>query len=280
MHHHGDRNRSCDLRTTPQTEIILAKKQHIVFIGAGNVATQLGIALKKAGHKIIQVYSPGGSSAGKLARLLGATGCSDLRQISRDGTLYIIAVNDDAIKEITKAIRLSGKTVVHTSGTVKMDVLKPVSALYGVIYPLQTLSKDKKIDPRKIPLCIEACNNETLEFISGIAGGISKNVARINSDQRRTLHLAAVFACNFSNHMYRIAELILNSEKIPFELLRPLILETAEKVQHHSPANMQTGPAVRGDLKTIKTHLKLLKGDKHLRSVYKLLTESIAHTDK
>jgi predicted short-subunit dehydrogenase-like oxidoreductase (DUF2520 family) len=258
----------------------MPKKEHIVLIGAGNVATHMGMALKKAGHKIAQVYSPGGQSARGLAKKLTTESISDIRKLKKDASLYIIAVNDDAITEVAEQLELKNKVVVHTSGSVKMNALKAASENYGVLYPLQTFSKNKTIQFKAVPLCIEASNEATASSLLSLANSISQNVREVNSEQRRAIHLAAVFACNFSNHLYHIAEVILSSEQMSFDLLKPLILETAQKVQTSHPAKVQTGPAVRGDQKTIKTHLKLLKGDKKLRTLYKLMTESISETDK
>ncbi|MFL5762836.1 MAG: Rossmann-like and DUF2520 domain-containing protein [Bacteroidia bacterium] len=258
----------------------MAKKENIVLVGAGNLATHLGIALKRSGHQIIQVYSPGGKTARLLAKTLGAESTGEIKKIRKDATLYIIAVKDDAIETVSGELHLKDQVVVHTSGSVKMNVLKKSSKNIGVLYPLQTFSKSQKTDFKNVPLCLESNSEAAAGLLAKVAGSISGHIQAVSSEQRRALHLSAVFACNFSNHMYRIAELILSSEKMSFDLLKPLIMETAEKVQNASPSVMQTGPAARGDLKTIKAHLKLLKHDKKLRSIYQLLSASIIETDK
>lgn len=247
----------------------------VVLLGAGNVATQLGKALQQNGYLISQVYSPTKKSAGALAKKLKSTPVSDIKKIDLSAFVYIIAVKDDAIATLAKQMKLKDQLVVHTSGTVEMAVLKGCSANYGVFYPLQTFSKDKPIDFRNVPVCIEASNKTTAASLECIAKSISKNVKKINSEQRKILHLAAVFACNFSNHLYTIAASILNDHHLPFELLKPLILETADKIRTNDPAKVQTGPAIRNDVKTMNAHLKLLSKDKKLKTIYKLMSDHI-----
>ncbi|MBA3972009.1 MAG: DUF2520 domain-containing protein, partial [Bacteroidetes bacterium] len=192
----------------------------------------------------------------------------------------IIAVKDDVIASVAKQLNLKDKIVVHTSGTVDMAVLKKVTKNYGVLYPLQTLSKDIEIDFKTVPVCIEASNKATSESLQYFAKSISRNVQRINSEQRKKIHLAAVFACNFSNHMYSIADDLLGNDKLSLELLKPLIEETANKIKLGRPHKMQTGPAIRGDKQTINAHLKLLSKDKRNQKIYKLLSESIVTASK
>jgi predicted short-subunit dehydrogenase-like oxidoreductase (DUF2520 family) len=247
----------------------------IILIGAGNVATQLGIALSDAGYNISQVYSHTKKSAAALSRQLNAEAINDLKKMDKNATIYIIAVKDDAIAAVAKELRVKDKIVVHTSGSVPMNVLKSVSENYGVFYPLQTFTKDKKTDFRSVPICIEGCNRATSTTLQYFAKSISSNVQLINSDQRRVIHLAAVFACNFSNHMYAIAEEILKKNKLSLDLLQPLIEETAMKIRKNSPAEAQTGPAVRGDKKTMDGHLKLLGNDKKRKELYQLISRDI-----
>lgn len=252
----------------------------IVLIGAGNVASQLGTTLHKEGYFISQVYSRTKKQAEPLAKKLNAKAITDLKNIELTASIYIIAVNDDAIESVAKQLKLKDKIVVHTSGSVAMDVLKGASKNYGVFYPLQTFSKEVTPDFKAIPVCIEANNKATSDTLQYFAKSISRNVKKVNSDQRRLIHLAAVFACNFSNHMYAIADSLLTKNKLSFDLLKPLIAETANKIQQGKPSKMQTGPAVRGDKKTIDGHLKLLAGDKKLKDIFKLLNKSIVSLSK
>ncbi|MCE9539162.1 MAG: DUF2520 domain-containing protein, partial [Bacteroidetes bacterium] len=201
-------------------------------------------------------------------------------KIDTTADIYIIAVNDDAIIEVTKLLRLKNKIVVHTSGSVEMNILKPISKNIGVFYPLQTFSKNKTVDFNVIPVCLEANNKDTFKVLQTLAKSISSNVQKINSEQRKTIHLAAVFACNFSNHLYTIASSILASANISFDVLSPLIEETARKVKNTPPIEAQTGPAVRNDIKTINNHLKMLSDNKEYRQLYKLISKNISDLNK
>jgi predicted short-subunit dehydrogenase-like oxidoreductase (DUF2520 family) len=252
----------------------------IVIIGAGNVATQLGLALKKSKHIIVQVYSKHLSSASTLSKKLNSKSTNTLDAIDTSADIYIIAVKDDAIAEVASLLRLKNKMVVHTSGSVDVHVLKPVSKKYGVFYPLQTFSKSKKVNFKTVPICLEANNNNTLSDLYNLASSISNNVQKINSEQRRTIHLAAVFACNFSNHLYAIASTILIEKEVSLDILKPLIEETAHKIKKNSPLEMQTGPAIRKDKKTMDNHLKMLADKKELQQLYKLLSKSIIEFSK
>lgn len=166
--------------------------------------------------------------------------------------------------------------MVHTSGTIPLSVLKKTSSNYGVIYPLQTLSKDRPVNMASVPICIEANSKANESILKGIARSISKKIYCFDSEQREFLHLAAVFAGNFTNHMYSIAEHLLAEHKLPFKLLLPLIRETAEKIKSgNSPASVQTGPAIREDMEIMKSHQKLLKNEKSLAKIYRLISENI-----
>lgn len=258
------------------------KTQHkkIILIGAGNVATHLGLAFKKSKHTILQVYSPTKRSANALASILNAKPVTDLKKIDQDGDIYIIAIKDDVIIHVVKQLRLKDKIVVHTSGSTPMDILKNTSKNYGVFYPLQTFSKSKKIEFKNIPICLEASNADTYKALDSIANGISDTVRKVNSKQRKAIHVAAVFACNFSNHLYAIAEQILKENKLSLDILKPLIQETADKIKNNSPLKMQTGPAKRGDKKIMDAHLKMLAEKKEYQQLYKLLSQSIIISDK
>lgn len=248
---------------------------HIVFIGAGNVATQLALALKKSNHTIVQVYSRQLQNAQRLAQRLKCTAISDLHSIVKSADLYIISVKDDAIVEVATRLKLKSKLVVHTSGSVDMKVLQPVSKNYGVFYPLQTFSKTSRVRFKTIPVCVEANSASSLNTLILLGHSISDNVQKIDSEQRRTIHLAAVIACNFTNHMYAIAEQILNKNKMSLDILKPLIQETTNKIKTHSPAEMQTGPAIRDDKKTMEKQLQLLTGNVDYQKMYTLISKSI-----
>lgn len=252
----------------------------IVLIGSGNVATHLGLALKKAGCKILQVYSPNVEHAAILAKKLKAKYCNTIEAISVNADLYIMAVKDDAIKELCQQLKLKDKILVHTSGTAAMDMLKAASKNIGVFYPLQTFSKNISIEIQQVPFCIEANNKTTEKLLLQLAKTISYHVNLVSSKQRKTIHVAAVFACNFTNHLFSISENILNDHKISFDILKPLIYETIYKIEKHLPKDVQTGPAKRKDKKTIQAHLEFLKTYPTYQKIYKQLSESIIANNK
>lgn len=249
--------------------------QNIVLFGAGNVATHLGIAIQNTGRKIVQVYSRTDEAAMQLAEKLNSAYTSDLGKIKRDADLFIISVADDAVGDVAVKLDTLNGMVVHTSGSVAMEILSESSANYGVLYPLQTFSKSREADFSNIPLCVEASSGENLQKLKALAENLSGKVVEIDSDQRKILHLAAVFASNFPNFMYRAADDILKGSNLDFDLLRPLILETAKKIQQMNPVEAQTGPAMRGDERILSEQLELLAKYPEYRKIYEILSEGI-----
>jgi predicted short-subunit dehydrogenase-like oxidoreductase (DUF2520 family) len=247
----------------------------ITLIGSGNVATHLGAALKNAGHQIVQVYSRNAQHAALLAYHIKAEPTDDLQQITADADLFMISVSDDAIDELAAMLAVHGKPIVHTSGATALQVLLKYTDQAGVFYPLQTFSKSKEVDFRQVPMCIEAAYEDLTIELRQLAQTISNNVSLVNSAQRKVLHLAAVFACNFPNYLYHAAQQLLARHNLNFDLLRPLIAETAQKVEHQIPADVQTGPAVRGDNKTMTTHLGMLQTEPQLKEIYTVLSQAI-----
>lgn len=248
---------------------------NIVFIGSGNVATHLAIAFKAMGADITQVWSNDHRNAEILAALTKAEPINDLDALDQTADYYIIAVKDDAIAAVAGQLHEVRGIVLHTSGATAIDVLKGAGTGYGVLYPLQTFSKTKAVDLKSVPFCIEANSTDTLEKISAIAHLLSTSVAEVSSGQRKVLHLAAVFACNFTNHLYHLSHQLLEAHQLKFDLLKPLIMETAQKIQSAAPNEVQTGPAVRNDQQTIDKHLALLTGSPELLQIYKMLSSSI-----
>ncbi|MEJ6737237.1 MAG: DUF2520 domain-containing protein [Flavobacteriales bacterium] len=248
--------------------------KNITIIGSGNVATHLGKALLKKGFSINQVYSQNKDNSFELASALNAMPCDDPKFITDESDLYIICIKDDFIAKIAQQLVLNNKTVVHTSGSVPMDVLAHFDN-YGIFYPLQTFSKETEINISEVPFCIEANNTDTQNKLLALAKMLSNNVYEINSNQRKKIHVAAVFACNFSNYLYTISEDILNKNNIDFNILKPLILETAKKIQHNSPKDVQTGPAKRNDQEVIINHINLLANAKDYQDIYSLITDNI-----
>ena len=252
---------------------------NIVMIGAGNLATQLSLALKEAGQNILQVYSRTESHAQELAEKIGCTYTHHLDEISQKADVYILSVKDDALSGIATSICGYNKDAVfiHTAGSVPMDIFKNHATHYGVLYPMQTFSKNRKVDFRPIPCFLEASDSQTLELLQQLATTISDHVELADSEKRKKLHLAAVFACNLTNHCYRLAERVLQEENIDWKLFLPLIDETAKKVTEMSPKAAQTGPMVRYDTGVMNRQLNLIS-DERTRQIYRLMAESI-HED-
>ena len=248
---------------------------NIVLIGAGNVAFHLGPALKRKGHKIIQLYSRSKKTGKTLALKLKCPHTNNPSKLSPEADIYIIVLRDEAISSFLSFIQFIPKLIVHTSGSIGLNVFPGDMKNNGVIYPLQTFSKTSKKDPEKIPFCIEGSNLKALATIRKLAMSMSPLVYKLNSSERARIHLSAVFANNFTNYLFALAGKILRKNKIPFDILRPLILETAQKVQSNTPEKMQTGPAVRGDAVIIRKHLKLLKDFPEIQDIYRLLSKCI-----
>ena len=247
----------------------------ITLIGSGNVATHLGAAFKNAGHQIVQVYSRDAQHAALLAYHIKADPISSLDDINIETDLFIIAVKDDAIVGIAEQLSRYGKLIVHTSGATSLAVLELFTNNAGVFYPLQTFSTSKEVNFNTVPLCIEGANEEIVKLLMDLAWTVSQNVRRVDSEKRKILHLAAVFACNFPNYLYYAAGALLAEHGLEFNLLRPLIAETAAKVQAHVPQLVQTGPAIRNDVNTMTGHLQLLDENADLKQVYILLSQLI-----
>ena len=251
----------------------------IVFIGAGNLATHLSKALKDAGFEIVQVYSRTESSASRLAGALHVPYTTHVSHIIAHASLYIISVSDDVIGSIAEQLPLTNGMVVHTAGSVPMSILSGKHANYGVLYPLQTFSGIRAVDFSGIPVFLEANTPNNLQLLRDLAGTISNRVYDAVSEERRQLHVAAVFGCNFVNHLYYLAAQIAQQAGFDFEVLSPLILETAYKaVASGNPQDVQTGPAVRGDREVMRKHMELLAALLQWQEIYTMLSKSIEKT--
>lgn len=243
----------------------------ITVIGSGNVAQHLIKAFAKSELvEIVQVYARKKEALSSLIEFDKIT--SDFEEL-QESDLYIIAVSDKAIADVSKQLPFQNRIVVHTSGATSLDVLDAKNRK-GVFYPLQTFSKNKEIDFSIVPLCLEAENTFDFRVLETVAKSISNAVFAINSDQRKALHVAAVFVNNFTNHLYHIGKEICGEHQVPFEILRPLIQETAEKINTLDPVDAQTGPAKRNDTNTIAAHLDYLTNENQ-KNIYKLITQSI-----
>ena len=251
----------------------------IVIIGSGNLATNLSLALKDAGQEIVQIFSRTEAHAKELADKVGCPYTSSLDAILSDADVYILSVKDDALLRLIPTICDSRKNglFLHTAGSVPMNLFEGSASQYGVLYPMQTFSKNRRVDFREIPCFIEASSVQTLAVVRSLAERISDHVVECDSEKRKKMHLAAVLACNLTNHCYRLAERVLEAEQIDFSLFLPLIEETARKVKTLSPKEAQTGPMVRYDQGVMRMQMEMLPDDR-TREIYRLMAESI-HED-
>jgi predicted short-subunit dehydrogenase-like oxidoreductase (DUF2520 family) len=249
----------------------------ISIIGSGKVAWHLSRALEDAGHSIQEVYSRNFVNAKKLAsNLYDAFPTDDLDFSESDAQIFFVVVSDDAIEEVLGNLRIPDDAVIaHTSGTKSIDVFDLLFFKKGVFYPLQTFSKGRKIHFEEISICIEADSKETEKILSSVAKSLSKYIYYYNSEKRKVLHIAAVFACNFTNHLLALSKEILDKEEIDYEIMNALISETINKALEYDPKEMQTGPAIRKDVKVLQEHMKYLQEDPDKKQIYKLLSESI-----
>lgn len=248
----------------------------VVIIGSGNVAHHLTEAFAKStAIEVIQVFAwrketvNFGIAQNKITDNFNHLAKADL---------YIIAVSDDAVAKVSSQLPFKNRLVVHTSGSVSIDDLDSKNRK-GIFYPLQTFSKNKAVDFSQVPICLESEKDTDFETLKNVAESISNNIFKINSEQRKALHVSAVFVNNFTNHLYQIGNEICVENNVSFEILKPLILETANKVLTLSPMESQTGPAKRNDSGTIETHLEFLSNEDHAK-IYKILTQSIQNNGK
>lgn len=245
-----------------------------VMIGAGNLATHLAWALQAAKVEIVQVYSRTEASAARLAERLHCDRTTEISQLRPDADYYIFSLKDNALEDVIGQMSPNGGIWIHTAGSMPMSVFAGKNPRYGVFYPLQTFSKERAVAFRPIPVFVEGSDPAVEQDLLALGRLLSDQVRPLGSDKRRVLHLAAVFACNFTNHMYALAGDLLEKEAIPWQVLLPLIDETAAKVHALSPAEAQTGPAVRYDENVIRKHLSGLS-DPDQRQLYQLLSQSI-----
>ena len=248
----------------------------VTVVGAGNVGHNFGLAFKQAGYLIHEIYSRSQDSAVSLSQRLNCNFTTDLSKLDPGADIYIIAVNDDALPKVIEEFPFRDKLTVHTSGATSLEVFEGKGfSDFGIFYPVQSFSKEDTESLAPIPICVESKKSEVEALLMSFGKSLSMKVYQLDSEKRKALHVAAVFANNFSNHMYAIAEELLDEASISFDIIRPLIETTAKKIHRKSPASIQTGPAVRNDQKIIKKHLEHLEAHPDYKELYKAITESI-----
>lgn len=255
---------------------------NITLIGAGNLATQLGIAAREAGHAIIQVYSHTLCNATALAEQCGAQAIDSLSKLSDTADIYVVAVKDAVLADVvSEACRgREEKVFAHTAGSMPIDIFNGQARHYGVFYPMQTFSKQRKVDFSLIPVFTEYNDAKANSLITALANSLSDKVTALSSADRRHLHLAAVFACNFANHCFSLAADVMERHGMTFDMLLPLIDETVEKVHEMHPLIAQTGPAIRYDENVLSRQRSLLDGDDLAQTIYDTMSKSIHEKSK
>lgn len=247
------------------------------MIGAGNLATNLGKALQNAGHDIVQVYSRTWEHAQQLATIIGGAATDDLDSIVDTADVYIFSLKDSALGDVVPKVSKgkAEKLMIHTAGSMPMSCFEGMAVHYGVLYPMQTFSKQREVDFRSIPCFIEGNDSLAKQNIRALAESISGRVYEMSSDDRRFLHLAAVWACNFTNHCYEVSAEILRKHDVPFDVMLPLIDETAAKVHGMGSIDAQTGPAVRFDDNVIRAQAAMMRDNPILKDLYERMSMSI-----
>lgn len=247
----------------------------IVILGAGNIATHYALAFQALGYEISQIYNRTSANAKALADVVSTEAIDTLDKLDLEADLYIIAITDDHISEVVDLINGDIKgIVIHTAGASPLSVLAKFNN-YGVIYPVQSLNKEIKNNLSEIPFAIEGSDKEVELFLLSLVQTIASKTFVCNSQQRLALHVSAVIANNFSNALFEVAQSILDRENLSFDLIKPIILETAKKIQTNYPSTVQTGPAVRNDQRTIAKHLEFLSYSNNLTEIYQIMTNLI-----
>lgn len=246
----------------------------IVLIGAGKVASSLGMALKAYGCDIVQVYSRTENSAVCLAQKLNSSFTTDIKNLQK-ADIYFVCLTDDSLSSLSSAITegREDSLFIHTAGSVNINVFQ--SPRRGVMWPLQTFSKDKIVDFSHVPLFIEASSDGDLQIVKELAASLSDRVYSLSSEERKYIHLSAVFCNNFSNHCYAIAESLLKDCGVPFDVMLPIIEEATKKIYSLSPKDCQSGPASRNDENTMSSHIKMLEKYPEYLDVYRVMSDSI-----
>ncbi len=250
--------------------------KNVVLIGAGHMAYHLGNALKRSNNKLLKVINRSKESGERLAFELGCSFSTNFSDIPKETDVVIIAVKDDAVKVVAGQISCNGIIVAHTSGSVPMSALENSSDKIGVFYPLQTMHREAEVDMSEVPFCIEGNSKWNEGVLLELARSLSENVQVLTSEQRKISHIAAVFACNFTNHFYALSEEILEKNGMNLDILKPLIKKTAANIFTDHPKTLQTGPAKRSDTKVMQEHLDMLENlSPELKKLYKDMSDSI-----
>ena len=250
--------------------------KRVVIIGSGNLAEALARAVAKSGLELVQIFARNAERARIIAELTATDWATHPGMLAQDADIYLIAVSDKAVEHVAATLPIpEGAAVAHTAGSVPLAAIPEKFARRAVFYPMQTFTKGREVDFSVIPVFLETPSAELRPELEAFARQLSGTVIWATSEQRARVHLAAVFACNFANHMYALGERLLQKNGLPFDILLPLIDETARKVHGLSPRSAQTGPAVRYDTGVIEKHLDMLADEPEMQRLYRLLSDDI-----
>jgi predicted short-subunit dehydrogenase-like oxidoreductase (DUF2520 family) len=252
----------------------------IVILGSGNVASNLAPAIQAKGLEIVQVYSRSLDHAAELAGRVGAEPVSEIKQLTEDADLYLFCISDSAIISLLEQKSWEGKLLAHTAGSMPLEIFKPYTQHYGVVYPFQTFTKGYFVDIEKVSVFVESSTAEIQILLESFAKKITPHVSRIDSVQRTVLHLAGVFANNFGNHMFSIATELLRKNDLEIESIRPLIEETCRKALCMDPKLAQTGPALRNNEQVLNKHIEMLHAEPDWQKIYTFVSSSIKNFHK
>ncbi|MDF1574022.1 MAG: DUF2520 domain-containing protein [Bacteroidales bacterium] len=248
------------------------------MMGAGNVSTHISRHFHSAGHRISCIYSRTEESARRLAGELGVPGTSEMEEVPREADFYILAVSDRAVAGLCRKFGHTRGIWLHTAGSLPMNLFQGIFEQYGVLYPLQTLSRSRSLEPARIPCLVEGSSPEVSEKVKKLASSVYQSVEEVDSPKRLVIHAAAVFANNFTNHMVHIARQLIRAQKLDPGLLDPLVKETFEKIIALGALEAQTGPAVRGDRETMNKHIELLKDLPEWQKLYTFMSREIGRS--
>ena len=250
--------------------------KNIAVIGTGNLAFHICNVLKKEGFNLQLIIGRNKTKVAEIGKKFKVSYTNQISLIPENIDLIFVCVKDDAVEEVIKSIKtdVSNRIIIHTSGSLAIDVIKKKTKNAGVFYPVFSFNKNRNVNFKKIPVLIETSKGKAQQTISKMAQIITDNVISVNSEQRKKIHLAAVISNNFVNYLYTVAEDFLKENKLPFNLLVPLITDAALRLQDNQPSKMQTGPALRGDKNILNKHLEMLK-NKEIIKIYTLLSKQI-----
>lgn len=255
-------------------------KFKLVIVGSGNVGYHVGQRLHQAGYVINQVFSLTPQHGKSLAEKVDSTFTNDVTKIVSDADVYIVCVKDDAMENVINALKIENKIVLHTAGSVPKNISKRTDIHQGVLYPLQSFNRNAEVSWENVPVFVDGDNDDVIRAATELGNALTGNVKQANDEQRLRVHIAAVFANNFSNHCLAIGQKLLEESGYDFDVLKPLVEATFKRLRRSNPSDVQTGPSMRGDVKTVDKHLNALVAHPNWKELYRYLSDDIRNANK